>query len=380
MTTSAAPAGPILREWWSRWRGPVIVIAIIVSVALVLAAISSGNRRGHLDPEGVDQTGSRALARILSAQGVQIVEARSTAAAVAQADARTTLLITVPDLLQPEQVAQVVETGADLVLLAPRQPQAFAPGVEVVDSIQPGERDPQCAEPVAARAGAARLGGALYASSAGDAVSCYPGGDGAALLMLRVDDRTVTLLGSADALTNQRLDEDGNAALALGLLGRHERLVWYRPTLEATDASGAAGIGDLVPPWVAPTVWQLLLAAGIAALWRSRRLGPVVAEPLPVVVRAAEVVEGRGRLYRRSRARDRVAGALRGATASRLARHLSLPPDAPPAAVVAAVAERTGRSPAEVSQILVGPIPRDDAGLVRLADTLDALEQEVLNS
>ena len=54
-------------------------------------------------------------------------------------------------------------------------------------------------------------------------------------------------------------------------------------------------------------VWQLWLVVVLVALWKGRRLGPLVAEQLPVVVRASETVEGRGRLYRSRRARDRAA-------------------------------------------------------------------------
>jgi hypothetical protein len=43
------------------------------------------------------------------------------------------------------------------------------------------------------------------------------------------------------------------------------------------------------------------------------------------------------------------------------------------------VAARTRQQPAEVAAILAGPAPSDDAALVRLADMLDALEQEVLS-
>ncbi|HEV2778670.1 MAG TPA: DUF4350 domain-containing protein, partial [Actinophytocola sp.] len=56
---------------------------------------------------------------------------------------------------------------------------------------------------------------------------------------------------------------------------------------------------------------------------------------------------------------------------------LGLPRDAGPHAVAAAVAERTGRSPASVSDVLYGPPPTGDAELVRLADALDAVESEV---
>src|SRR5690606_41722785 len=55
----------------------------------------------------------------------------------------------------------------------------------------------------------------------------------------------------------------------------------------------------------------LIVVVVLLAWWQGRRLGPLVTEPLPVVVRASETVEGRGRLYRSRRARDRAAEALR---------------------------------------------------------------------
>jgi hypothetical protein len=77
-------------------------------------------------------------------------------------------------------------------------------------------------------------------------------------------------------------------------------------------------------------VVQLLVALGVLALWRGRRLGPVVEEPLPVVVRAAETVEGRSRLYRKAGARDVAAEALRRAAVRRLGTALGLPRRAAP--------------------------------------------------
>ena len=73
----------------------------------------------------------------------------------------------------------------------------------------------------------------------------------------------------------------------------------------------------------------------LLALWRARRLGPVVAEPLPVVVRAAETVEGRARLYRRGGARGQAArGAARRRPVAGSGRALGLPRRADPPAVV----------------------------------------------
>src|SRR5205814_5858759 len=56
------------------------------------------------------------------------------------------------------------------------------------------------------------------------------------------------------------------------------------------------------PAWVWPAVVLIVLAGLVTGLWRGRRIGPPVPEPLPIAVRGAETVEGRGRLYQRARA------------------------------------------------------------------------------
>jgi len=106
-------------------------------------------------------------------------------------------------------------------------------------------------------------------------------------------------------------------------------------------------------------------------------VGPVVEEPLPVVVRAAEAAEGRARLYRRAGARGRAAQNLRAATLGRLMPLLGQGRAADPVSVTAAVAARAARPAAEVSALLYGAAPADDAALVRLANELDALERMV---
>ena len=84
------------------------------------------------------------------------------------------------------------------------------------------------------------------------------------------------------------------------------------------DHPAQGKIFDLIPDNVIWMVVQLWLTVILIALWKGRRIGPLVAEDLPVVVRASETVEGRGRLYRSRRARDRAAQALRTATIQRM--------------------------------------------------------------
>lgn len=367
---------PLLSERWQRARGGMLVVGLVLVAAVILGAIASQGERGYLDPDGVDAGGARAVVRLLEAQGVQVDEVRTVDDAVSTTDTNATMLVTLPDLVQPDGAQRLVGTGADLVLVAPGNVAAFDDAVEAAGSALPNELEPRCDLEEAERAGSARLGGVAFDAPA-SAHRCYRE---AGLAFLVVDDtgsERLVLLGTGDPLTNEHLDEDGNAALALGLLGRSPRLVWFRPVIEPARARQQASFTDLLPDWVGPVVWQLAIAGLLAAWWRARRLGPVVTEPLPVVVRAAEATEGRARLYRRGRVRGHAATALRNASSARLRSRLGLPRDTSSQGLADAVAGRTGQPPAEISTVLAGPPPSDDSALVELADDLDRLEREV---
>ena len=183
-------------------------------------------------------------------------------------------------------------------------------------------------------------------------------------------------------MTNGGLLEEGNAALGMNLAGSHPRLIWYAPqhSEAGTESGGAAGLTDLFPAQVNWIVLQLCVVVAVLALWKGRRIGPLVAEQLPVVVRASETVEGRGRLYRSRRARDRAAEALRTAALQRMMPRVGLGHDANPHEVVAAVAERCGLPGQTVAHTLFGPPPANDPELVNLANALDNIERQVAQS
>src|SRR5690606_1050452 len=113
--------------------------------------------------------------------------------------------------------------------------------------------------------------------------------------------------------------------LALRLLGAEPRLIWYRPGLADADVEVPPSLGDLSPGWVVPVMLLGLVTFLAAAVWRGRRMGPLVVETLPSIVPADETVRGRARLYARAGARLRAADALRIGALGRLARELGLP-------------------------------------------------------
>ena len=241
--------------------------------------------------------------------------------------------------------------------------------------------DPVCGLAAAQLAGDADMGGVELRASAAvpGAQQCYPVQDAPSLIRYVTGGRTITVLGTGTPLTNGSLADRGNAALALNLLAARPAVVWLTPgtAVLGTAGGGQTSLNRLIP-WAAYLVAiQLAFAVVATAIWRARRLGPLVTEPLPVVVRAAETVEGHGRLYRSRHSRGRAAEALRGAVIDRLVPRLGLAAGADPATIAAAVAARSGRDVAAVHAQLYGPAPDTDTALVQLAGNLDTLESEV---
>jgi hypothetical protein len=285
-------------------------------------------------------------------------------------------------------LSEVLRAGPTRMVLIEPLPgspalERLAAGTQVVDVAGDDAVEPGCRLEVARRAGPAELPGTRYDARAwipaGDA--CYDRPESAALIVLPARDGRpeVVLLGSAHPLTNEGLDAQGNAALALGLLGSRAELIWWRPS--PTDAALAgqadASIIDLLPDWVLPVLVQILVACGLLAWWRSRRLGRLVVEPLPVVVRAGETTAGHARLLHAHHARGEAAIHLRTRARERIRVRLALPLGVGDSRLVGAVAARSGRSPKQVGSLLYGPEPTTDAHLVALGHDLEALMVEV---
>ncbi|MET7391278.1 DUF4350 domain-containing protein [Streptomyces sp. NPDC005529] len=392
-TLTSTSASPTARQVWTRTRGVVLALVVLLVAAVVIAVVRSDSRHGRLDPRSADPLGSRAVAELLADQGVSTRVVSTLGQARAAAGPDTTLLVAAPDLLTGRQQtllrAATANSGGRTVLIAPGRPSVatLAPGVSADPAVSfDSTLSPDCTLPAARRAGSADTGGVRYSTTAPDADACYPSDGRPTLLRLpaRSASGDTVVLGAPDILYNERLDEQGNASLALQLLGSRSHLVWYLPSLSDTSATDAGdrSFFDLLPSgWLWGTL-QLFVAAALAALWRARRLGPLVPERLPVAIRASETVEGRARLYRKANARDRAATALRSTTRTRLAPLVGVPPAQAhtPEALLPALSAHLDGDGQSLHQLLFGPSPHDDAALVSLADQLDALAREVRHS
>jgi hypothetical protein len=383
-TVTPTTVDPTARVRTRRWLAPVLIVLAVLAGALLVGAVLASGPSGYLRPDAAEPDGGLALHHLLEQQGVRVVVVTDSAQlAPLSQRRRTTVLATSLDELSQADVARVWAADGDIVVTDPT-PDAvpeLIPGTQAVGTASTGVRDPRCTLPAATRAGSALTGGVAVAGQPlfGRLESCYPDqGGGTVVRQDFPDGHTVAIVGDGTAFTNEHLAEDGNAALALNLLGQQPVVLWLAPNPAAAPApDGSADLGALLPPWVGIVLAQLVVAVLVAALWRGRRLGPVVVEQLPVRVRAAETTEGRARLYRRRGARARAADHLRAASVARLTGPLGLPVGSAPDAVVAQVVARAGWAPADVASLLYGAAPQDDAGLVRLAGALDSLERQV---
>ncbi|MEU6713111.1 DUF4350 domain-containing protein [Nonomuraea sp. NPDC046802] len=383
-TGESRSTSPTVRSTWRANRLIVLLglLVLLFAVGSVLLGPQQGPSR-PLDPDDTSLAGSKGLAELLRARGVTVDRVDSVEAAQERAaTGDRLLLVTDMTFFDSDAVARI--PGDRLIVGDIGDFDALAPGVrsEPVDGgpPRPRSREPECSLPAATAAGSAFMGGAAFTGPPGS-VGCYPAGDGHTLIRTERAGSVVTVVGNGGFMSNLRLAEDGNAALALNLIGTGKPVTWLVrpefPPVGQLPGEGGRSMYDLMPDNIRWTVYMAIIALVVAAFWRGRRLGPVVTEKLPVVVRAAETVEGRGRLYRARRARRRAADALRAGTIDRLTPRLGLGSGAGQHEVVAALAARTGQDPHQLGAALYGPPPADDAGLVGLAGYLDSIERHV---
>lgn len=400
--TTRLPTAPLPVTRPRRRWGLAALLAVAAVVAVALLALVSGGSDGSgqvADPESSRRQGSRAIAEVLRQQDVDVEIVRTiTDFEAARVDRTTGVIVGAFDHLgeaAAQRTATHVSAARRLVLLGPGDlaladlgvPLATVGGTRASltarctsDVADPDDRIDAATTFYRSSESIDDDGPALPAGSTG----CFADDDGSAALVILPAASGLpetVVLGSADILTNARVSEASHAALGLRSLGAAERLVWYLPSvtdLDVLDASGERRPSDRgVPEWFAPGVVLVAIAFVALAVARGRRLGRIVAEPLPVVVRAVETTEARGRLYRRASDRSRASTSLRSGARRRVTTRLGLPPAASSSALVEAVARATGRTSDDVRDLLHGPAPQNDNDLVLLAEQLAQLEEDL---
>ena len=368
--TVSAPARGARR---SSRRTPLL-IGLGMLLALVVISILTRDRATFpdpLDPRNPDRDGAQAIARVLDRQGVDVRVVRGQAAFLdARVDDATLVVVTNPRDLGESTLQRLRERADDaaaLVVVGAAEGLVDQFDIDAQSSFS-GDRPAGCDEDLA-RGLVVRT----YGGSGLNAPGCF-GSDEAAMLVHRDD---LWLMASPESFTNQHVLDSDNGALALRLLGQQDRVVWYVADVDDTAVSDGVELSGLLPRWLVPGLYLLLAGVVALILLRGRRLGPLVTEPLPVVVRAAESTRSRGQIYRRTGDRQHAAAILVGAARRRLIEALRLPRGSSVDILAAAAASRTGRDPREVFDLLRDPVVAKDSQLVELGQRLLELENEV---
>lgn len=374
---------PGLLAWLRRHRA-VTALGAVVAVALCLVVWNQLAPKGNdvpLSTSNAGPAGARAVSQILGRHGVDVQDADTFEAAMSALDSADSPILLLYDrsgFLDEPRLLELAAAAGRVVVVTPRLETltALDSGIRQAGVVPDGSAvlAPECPLPDAQAAGEiSGEQGFVYDGG----VSCYrPAGGSAGLLSVSGDGRLV-VLGSTAVLSNDGLDELGNAALALRTLGNSPDLVWYLPSVaDLRDSGSPQTLDELAPDWVRYLGPWLLVVALAAIVWRGRRHGPLVFEPLPVVVKAVETAEGRARMYHDSHAVDQARDNLRAGTLARLAVKLRLGAGATAEAVIEAAARASGRPTAGVRE-LVNDQPGSESRLVAWAQELNTLEKEV---
>lgn len=368
-------------------RRRLVLAAVLGAVVLAALLVTWGGGPARtttaLDPDNPTFNGTQALARVLASHGVDVVVARGQdELARADVSAGTTVVLSTTSGLRESTIDDLgilTRQAERLVLVRPerRVLRQLAPSISQRDAyrqnlvsgcdtadVRPGETLSRSQAEYALR---------------GENTACFVTEGYAVYLQVpaQAGRAPLVLLGSTDLVTNDRITDADNAAIAIRTLGNSERLVWYMPDIRDVPLTDQEQAEAFFPDWFGPMILLGVFALVAVFFWRGRRLGRLVTEPLPVVIRAVETTESRGRLYRKARDTTLAAAVLRDATRRRLTAYLGILAGAHDDSVETAVAEATGRPPEQVRALLRGPAPQSDADLLALALALSALEKEI---
>lgn len=401
---SPPPTHPVgFLAWLKKHRFWLILgtVFTVVTGITVVIALSSTSSTSPLASGNAAPDGAKAAATILGKNGVNVEPTSTligTLSSLSNKPAGSTTvflydsraLLTTPQLAQLKQGLETAQAKIVLLRPAPLALRALDPSLGSAGTVATPSSAlaAKCSNADAKAAGSLSFSGAGgLSSSTGEAtlslyrgpVSCFPsnGKTDSAAIMASNSSGSVVALGASALIRNDGLASAGNAALTLRLLGSTENVIWYLPSLQDVPAeSQGPSLAQLLPRWLAPAAAWLMVVAVVGMFWRGRRLGPLVDEALPVIVKVSETVTGRARMYQDAKAIDAVVRSLRRASMNRLAHALRLGTRGDPHTLAEAVAIRTGKPLTEITQLLIDRTPRNEKEMLTLAGELAALEEE----
>ncbi|WP_353064989.1 hypothetical protein [Arcanobacterium hippocoleae] len=182
----------------------------------------------------------------------------------------------------------------------------------------------------------------------------------------------------------------GNSAFALNLLGQYPDVYWIENYHTPSDPSQDPAVlqSGALPAWINIFGIGVCACALWLVLYKSRRFGKLVPEPMPVVVPSGESDLGRAQLYARSRDWAHLARIFRNDFLTRHAKiyfssqtETSVPSETQllhdQEQILDALAMRTNTPRSELAQLLFTQEINTKANLARLQAELEKLTKEL---
>lgn len=372
-TAAAAPA----------LRGRILLgVGVLIGAVVVLLLTGAPNPTLPLSPRSTAPEGTRGLVLFLEELGAEVEVSRER-----PVPGDDVALILADDLGESRrsEVRSWVRDGGVLVVADPGSPLA-APvaGEQFADFsfslVDRGECDvsPFAGAETIDVSGTFTLDAPSQLFEVGDdAEGCFGDGDEALVVVQDRAGGTVVSVGDADLFTNQNLDEDDNAVIAAALLASTEETTVR--VLEAPFQERRTTLFDLIPDNVVRAFIQVVIAFGLYALWRARRLGRPVAEPQPVEVAGSELVAAVGGLLEVSDAPERAAHLLRADLRRDIGVRFGVAPGTSAEVTAQVVAARSGADPSLVYAALAAAPATTDAELTELSRLIDTVRREVFH-
>jgi hypothetical protein len=299
-------------------RAPILAAALFIAFVVLLVVVGVPPQ-----PEDAGPTGTAALTELLRRRGVEVSSADRPEGDVTfflRADLRG------PD--EAERLLDWVREGGRLVV---SDPASRVPGLvgmsseqEVGGLIPARTLEVDCVTPAVVGVDAIVAGTGDHTWTPGPAaLECFRGDRGSFLVIRRIDEGEVVLLGGLTPFTNEYLRDEDDGVLAWNVLGAPGEPVVLGSALPE-GAGRPPGLWGLLPPVARAVLLQLAAAAVAYAIVRGRRVGSPVEERLPSPIPATELAVATGRLYRRSRAASHASAILQRRFLARLGRRLGL--------------------------------------------------------
>ncbi|GED96129.1 DUF4350 domain-containing protein [Gordonia crocea] len=401
---AAGDGAPEKKRHTGTWVAVLGVVAVGLIAALVLGVLivagTSDKKPAENevpgDPGNSRSDGTAALVETLKSHGVPVRVARAQSEVQGWRDASSSTVVVISratgaSVSSSRVVASKARNARRIVLLDPRPEVLSAWGISIDRTELYGDAVNPVADCSAAGIAptdtAAVPSTAFTASSYDRATVCFRTAKnsafGATLVFPASYNRPEIVVTQQDWFTNGSILNRDQAGIGVRMIGTGTEVAWFAPDYSDLQHDNPAAppsqkkAGPDVPRWVWPMIGLGFFVLIAMMLWRGRRFGALVAEPLPAVVKATETTEARGRLYHSAADAQRAAQQLREYALRTMPRRLGVSRHAPVDDVIAAVCRATGRDHAAVTALLAGPLPVDTDDLVRFATDLSTLEEEV---